>query len=336
LLAKLKIHPVLKYVLRVAIVAAMFLWLSRHVNWIELRNAFVIVRVKYLLVIMFVLIPTALVLRSRRWRALLPGGEHRDLGSFVRAYLVGTLANSLLFGKFGDLVKARVLCDSELDYGRSLGVVVVDRILEGAGLLLVFSFVLLGARLPGWAYKLAFVAGIISVATLILMRLLFSYRDLFSRVVERLLRPFPAFLADPVQRVARQIVEGQAALADYRRIFVATRYTLVVWLCEIVSVVLFLKAFSITGSLFVVATVLLVALNFGMLVPITPGSIGVYQLLCVLVLSFWGVDRDVAFAFGVVMQTVLFVPLYLAGVVCLLSKRESTVPNPSTLQRVSE
>jgi hypothetical protein len=63
--------------------------------------------------------------------------------------------------------------------------------------------------------------------------------------------------------------------------------------------------------------VLVVVLNFGMLVPTSPGLVGIYQLLCVFALSLWGVDRQLALSLSIVMQTVLFVPLYLAGVVWL-------------------
>jgi hypothetical protein len=73
----------------------------------------------------------------------------------------------------------------------------------------------------------------------------------------------------------------------------------------------------------VAAIVLVVVLNFGMLVPTSPGSVGVYQWLCVFALSLWGVGRQLALALGIVMQTVLFVPLYLAGLVWLVGATRS-------------
>ena len=66
------------------------------------------------------------------------------------------------------------------------------------------------------------------------------------------------------------------------------------------------------------AIVLVVVLNFGMLVPTSPGAVGIYQLLCVFALSLWRVDRQLALALGIVMQTILFLPLYLAGLVWLV------------------
>ena len=92
-------------------------------------------------------------------------------------------------------------------------------------------------------------------------------------------------------------------------------YAFAVWTVEIAAVMIFLAALAVPAPRFAAATLLLTVLNFGMLVPISPGSVGVYQLLCAFALSLWGVDRELGLTLGIVMQTVLFVPLYLAGLV---------------------
>jgi uncharacterized membrane protein YbhN (UPF0104 family) len=95
----------------------------------------------------------------------------------------------------------------------------------------------------------------------------------------------------------------------------ALLYAFAVWGVEIGTVVLLFKTLSIPVPWLVAAIVLLVVLSFGMLVPISPGSVGVYQLLCAFTLSLWRVDRRLGLTLGIVMQTVLFVPLYLVGLV---------------------
>ncbi len=306
--------PLARVLLSIAV-----LWLiAAQVNISEVRQAFVRLRPGYLVPVVLVLSPLSVLLRALRWRCLLPGGDRVPLLSYVRAYVIGMLANSLLLGKFGDLVKARLICGSQVDYARSLAVVVVDRLLEGLALLVVFTAVLFTSDLPGWTYRLAWLAGITSLAGLVGLRSLFEHRDTLLGATRRAVGRLPASLGSWLLTTVQRLLVGCGALANNRRVVLTMLYGLSVWGVEIAAVTAFLAAFSIPTPWFVSATVLLVVLNFGMLVPISPGSIGVYQLLCVFALSVWGVDRELAFAFGIVMQTVLFLPLYLVGLVWML------------------
>ncbi|MGH9451924.1 MAG: lysylphosphatidylglycerol synthase domain-containing protein, partial [Terriglobia bacterium] len=80
----------------------MVLWLiATRISFTEILHAFTQVKVVYLVPVVGVLLPATVILRSVRWRWLLPAGGHLPLTSFIGAYLVGNLANSLLLGKFG-------------------------------------------------------------------------------------------------------------------------------------------------------------------------------------------------------------------------------------------
>jgi len=292
-----------------------------HLNPADFAHTLARIKLAYIACIVLAASPLAVMLRALRWRFLVAAGNHRPLRAYVGAYLVGVLANAILLGRFGDLVKARFISKpgvgGDVTYGRSLSVVVIDRLLEGLALLVVFAAVLATASLPPWASRLAWVAGGLSLAALIALRLLFGHRAGFLHLTERALARVPASIRERLLAAVESLLAGCEALASYRRVMVALVYAFAVWGVEIATVAILLRAFSVPAPWFHAAIVLVVVLNFGMLVPTSPGSVGVYQLLCVFALSLWGVDRQLALAFGVVMQTVLFVPLYLAGMVWL-------------------
>jgi len=308
-----------KWLVRLVFMAGAAWLIATQVRPAELARALGQVKVGYLLAIVFVLSPLAVVLRSLRWRYLLAEGKHILLLSFVGAYVIGVLSNSLLFGKFGDLVKAKLICRSEINYERSLVVVVVDRLLEGIALLLVFFLISLNFSLPSWTYRLSWTAGLITLAALILLRGLFHHRERFLEKAGVVLSLFPLKLRDRLSRVLRRLVTGCEVLTDHRRLLVALLYSLSVWAVEVGVVMMFLMAFSIPAPRLLSAIVILVFLNFGTLVPISPGSIGVYQLLCAFAVSLWGVDRQLGLALGIAMQAVLFIPLYAAGLIWVLA-----------------
>lgn len=302
-------------------------WLiATRVHPSEVIQAFARIKYGYLLGLVLVLSPLAVLLRSLRWRYLLSEGNRVPLTSFVGAYLIGVLANSLLLGKFGDFVKAKVI--SQIEYERSLAIVIIDRLLEGIALLLVFSLVLFNLSLPAWAYRLAWIAGLGSAGALIGLRILSHHREQFLGKAESALQFLPRYAGARLLEVTHRLLVGCEVLADYRRILMAVLYGLIVWAIEIGTVMIFLTAFSVPAPRLVSATVLLVVLNFGTLVPVSPGSLGVYQMLCVFGLSFWGVDPQLSLAAGIAMQAMLFIPLYVAGLVWMLVLTRNREKNP--------
>ncbi len=287
--------------------------IATHLHARDLERAFARLGPAKLAVIVLVLSPLAVLLRARRWRCLLPEGDRVPVLAYCGAYVVGVLAKAVLLGRFGDLVKARVICRPGVDYARSLAVVVIDRLLEGLALLVVFAAVLVYSPLPKWASRLGWVAAVATVAVLLGLRAALHYRSAFLRATERI--PLPAALRTRIVAATGRLLAGCEALAGYRRVAVAMLYAFAVWAVELATVMIFLAALAVPAPRFVAATVLLTVLNFGMLVPISPGSVGVYQLLCAFALSLWGVSHELGLMLGIVMQTVLFVPLYLAGLV---------------------
>jgi uncharacterized protein (TIRG00374 family) len=290
-----------KRIARLLVFGGVVVLIATQLKTRDLGHAFAHLGAGYLVAVVLVLSPLAVLLRALRWRCLLPLGDRVPLRSYVGAYLVGMLANSILLGRFGELVKARFICRPGLDYGRSLSVVLIDRLLEGLALLMVFAVVLLNTTLPIWASRLAWVAGFASLAALVLLRTLFAFRAGFLQVTERGLAHLPAPVRSRVLRAAERLLAGCEALASYRRVMMALLYAFAVWGVEIGTVVLLFKGLSIRAPWLVAAIVLLVVLSFGMLVPISPGSVGVYQLLCALSLSLWGVDRQLGLTLGIVM-----------------------------------
>jgi len=307
----------LKGLARLLVLIAAVTLIATHLHPADLARSLARIKIGYVAVIVLALSPLAVLLRALRWRSLVPAPDRVPVPAYAGAYLVGVLANSILLGRLGDLVKARFICRPGIDYGRSLSVVIIDRLLEGVALLAVFAAVLLNAPLPAWASRLAWVAGLASLGTLIALRTLFQYRAGFLRMAEGGLAHLPAAIRGRSLSLFERLLGGCEALTNYRCVMVALIYSLAVWGVEIATVALLLRALSVPAPRLLAAIVLIVVLNFGMLVPTSPGAVGVYQLLCVSALSLWGVDRQLALALGIVMQTVLFVPLCVAGLVCL-------------------
>jgi hypothetical protein len=82
---------------------------------------------------------------------------------------------------------------------------------------------------------------------------------------------------------------------------------------------------------FVAALFLLAVLEVGVAVPSAPGKLGVFHYLCVLALGVFGVQRQEAIAYAVLLHVVVFVPPSLLGALFLWweSLRGQNVHAPS-------
>jgi hypothetical protein len=62
---------------------------------------------------------------------------------------------------------------------------------------------------------------------------------------------------------------------------------------------------------------LLVVLQIGVRVPSSPGSIGVFHYLSVVTLGLFGVEKELALSYGMLLHLVTYLPPSLLGVVYL-------------------
>ncbi len=300
------------------------LWfLCTRFSWIEVWRTILALNVSYVVPVVILLTPLSVVLRSYRWRALMPQGSLIPLRNYIRAYLIGVLANAILVGKLGDIVKARVLCRGNVRMGHSLGSAILDRLIEGALLLIIVAFALATTPgLPPWTMRLAVTSGVLTLLALAVVYASVCQRFRVTALIDRVLSHAPGFVRRTFDGQAARLLDGLSGITQHRRVAVAFGWNCLVWTVEVLAVVAFLKAFAIHVPLLLAALIVLLALNFGTLLPVAPGNIGLYQLLCVVALSIWGVRREVAVSFGVVMQAVLFLPVYVAGAICIFVWRD--------------
>jgi uncharacterized membrane protein YbhN (UPF0104 family) len=69
------------------------------------------------------------------------------------------------------------------------------------------------------------------------------------------------------------------------------------------------------------AVVLLIALQVGNAIVSVPGNLGVFQYVTVLTLGAYSIDRDLAFAYSVILYLVSLLPKVVVGAVLMTFTR---------------
>lgn len=273
----------------------------------------------HLVALALLTVAATVVAKALRWRLLYyPAHRNLRLTSLLSAILIGQTMNFLLPIRVGELARAYLVGEAErLSKLLALGTIMVEKLLDGLMLLLIVGLLFLLMPVPDWLRIAGVTMGLTLGGLLATILLLTGQRERILGAVGRLgeLTPFLERL-DLRQRLAA-LADGLSSLRDG-----TVNVRLLAWsLCisflaastnYLTLVALRIEVPLLTASLFVLAV-----LHLGLAVPSSPARIGVFQFLCLLSLSFLGVEGPLALAYGFVLYAIVVLPVILAGILCL-------------------
>lgn len=299
-----------RLLLGLGLAALVLVWLASRLDrdavWSALRD----VRWE-LLLLAAVVQALGLRLKAERWIAAIAAGRgDRPHRRAFAATVIGNAGNLLFPARLGDVARALVLRrHNDVSASQALiagwSVQIFDLVTLAVLVLLSGS-----ALLSTGAVAAAAVAGAGLLAILALVQ----------RHPQRALRLEAAVLRGPRAAGLRERLErsreGLRFLGHGRSLAMALGLTLAIWLCDVASTVAALRAFGIPAGL-AAAALLVAAAGVSFALPLTPGNVGVFQAVCVLVLVPFGVARERAFAFGLGAQAFSLALSVLWGLILL-------------------
>jgi glycosyltransferase 2 family protein len=296
--------PWLRMMLGIVLSLLFFLVALREVSFPDVAAALAGARASYLcLAIVSVLLN--LLAKTMRWRVLIgASGQEIAFSRLLSSLLVGQVLNALVPARAGDLSRAYAV--GGLGPGRTyvLGTVVLEKAIDMIAYAVLFVLLLLLMPLPAWldaSLPLVIVAALVAVA---LLGGAVLAGDVFVRRVGQHL---PARLA---HSLVPRLQAGLASLQSVRSqgsLFEVLAWTLLAWSTAVLNNLLVLLSLNLHLPL-AAALLLLIVLQAGITLPSTPGSLGVFEYLCIICLALYGVDRSTAFSYGVLLHGVVMLP----------------------------
>ncbi len=250
-----------------------------------------------------------------RWRILLtPVGQVPFLRS-VQAVYIGLFFNEVLPLRPGEVIRCYLLSFwSRIPLSLSLASAGIERILDGVWLIIAFLIALKTTQLDRVAVlPESLVEGARILAALILVGV-----ALLALIVFRRHHVRTAIKGHRWQATLDHLVDGLHAMGNSHTALAATGASLLYLVLQVVPVWALLEGYGVEQSGPWVAAAVLIILRIGTVVPNAPGNVGSYNLVCVLALGLFGVDKTTAAGVSVVMWTALTVPLLAGGLVAVL------------------
>lgn len=315
--------PNLKNLSRVALLVGgtglgivLLVLLLRSVDRDQLGNDFSDVDVRFLVV---AVVPFAInmALKVPRW-GLLYGRERPSWDTLFGGMNVGYAVNSLLPLRLGEIVRAYWVRDrSGIGMVQTLSTIALERVIDGVTLIVLLVLLAPTVAFPQKILGPAILVGVAFTLALALMIVLAygSTRD--HHPLSRLIVRLEEGRWSVIGGIIRQTVTGLQALGSRRAIVLLALYTFLIWASNSILLWLVLRAFHIEVPL--TAGILMTAvLNLGMVVPSSPGYVGVYDYLFVLMLDLYGIAKTPALAAGLAMHVIAFVPVTIIGIIYIV------------------
>ena len=255
-------------------------------------------------------------LRALRWRILLNAEAHFSVGTVFWANSAGYLGNNFLPARAGEVIRSLLISSrSTLSKTYVLTTALGERLMDAIALVLWSSLALMGVTpKPQWMAGVSGTMAVIAGAGAVAIMVLPHTGGLLETVLRRM--PLPVRLRSILLRLAEQILQGLRAFHSWRRFAGFVGLTVIVWMSDSLCAITAARALGITLS-FRVAVLLLAALGLSSALPSTPGYVGIYQFVAESVLTPFGISRDAALAFILVLQALGYAVVLVFGLTAL-------------------
>jgi uncharacterized membrane protein YbhN (UPF0104 family) len=282
-------------------------WTFHDVAWPLLWAALTTARAEWIAAAA-VLNLLAVGFQAARWLALIrPLSPMATLRSAFKAMTVGFASSLVLPARAGELARMHFLSRSTgLPRASVLSSIVLDHLVDAAGLLLLVALLPLIVEVPLWVRPGAFGALALFAAGAMLV---------FA------VRPRPEVGAPPASLVVgtwtgllASARRGLTATARPRALALSFAAALASWVVESNVTAVSLKAVGLPLS-YSTALLVLLAVNLAIAFPLAPpGNIGTVEVGATLALVGLGVPKEQALAFGIVYHVLQVAPIGALGI----------------------
>jgi uncharacterized membrane protein YbhN (UPF0104 family) len=267
-------------------------------NWSSVQNAFTLVRWEWVIAAIGINLLSVLF-RAYAWDTVIKQSIEEPRPGFrlvFSAFSVGLFANAVLPGRVGELARVAVL--RRRIPGRRgatatlVGSVFAHRMFDLFPAVTLVIWVLITAKIPGWA--LTSIGIVLAIGITLFITALLLARRARRDALEGL---------GPLRTLLLRARLGLVVMRSPKAAATAATFQFGGWTCQLFAVWATMRAFHIYES-FSAAGLVLVLINVATIFPLWPGNFGLVQIAIALPLVNYGVQYAKGVAFGVGLQAI--------------------------------
>lgn len=274
----------------------------------------IVARLRYGFLIWAMLVVVGvLFIRSVRWRILVNPMKAVGGMRMFSIYSLGQLGNLLFPAGTGTALRVLILHKSEgVSKTGGASTVMLETLLDGLSLLVFLAGASAVLVLPDWLQRGQIYGAVVITLIFAILVASVALRERLGRKVEKMRAHLSERWHSRLYHLWTHFQEGVSAMRSLRHLSLALVASFASWLGQLAVISLLLYAFGLAlpaGA----ALVLMVMNTLLLVIPVTPGNVGTYQVATVVGLSLFGVEKTDAVSYGIVLQATTYVPIACVG-----------------------
>jgi uncharacterized protein (TIRG00374 family) len=255
--------------------------------------------------------------RALRWQVLFRRRRRPPFRLVLNALLISYLFNTILPARPGELARIQVLGKrANISRAEVLTTVVLERFYD---LFVLITLLALAAPfLPpvDWLAAALALGAVLGAGLVAAALLVWRFGRRGARLLLQPLRLLPRISEERVDALAGSVVEGLAGVRGAKAASEALALTFLSWLFLGLSGWLLLRGVGIEEG-FAAAALVLVATNLVLVLPSSPAGVGAFEGAAVVALAAYGVGREEALSFALILHALNALPSIVAGYIAL-------------------
>ncbi|MFH2056671.1 MAG: lysylphosphatidylglycerol synthase transmembrane domain-containing protein [bacterium] len=252
--------------------------------------------------------------KAMRWGEIMKGAKVIRPMRILALFHLGQMINlslPVLTGQAGRVVM--VAKQEGLSKTFCLTTVVMEVLFDGLSLIVLIYLSSFIFSFPDWVRQAEIYAALgVSALILLLVLILRNQRALAYFGKTKIRRRFPKFYCK-LQQIAKSVTDGLHTLRSMKQILKVSAYSVLVWICHVGVACTLIMAFKLDVPVWAGVVVIIVN-SILLLVPISPGNIGSFQLAVFGALAMFSVSKSEAVAFSLVLHLMDLAPVFLVGI----------------------
>lgn len=306
--------------------------LVRLIDWTTTEQALETANLKYIAFAVTCLV-LSLIAKTVRWRLLLPKNSSVTTPRLYRILHISFLLNNVLPARLGDVARvAMTTRQPGVRFGHVLSSMLTERVTDSvtliAGFVLVSPFLPIPDEYRVWLHWAWFVLGGLFGLAVVGTLLRHPLARLGSQL--RLARFIPG--GERMRDEASSFREGFRQLFSREHVVRIWGWSWMAWVGAFAINYMLMRALDIDAPI-TVAVLLTCTTNLAMLIPSSPGYLGVFHAAATLSLLPFDVGPSRALSFAILAHLVNVVPVSLIGAAFLVAGHESVGIDPRSWRR---
>lgn len=309
---KNRLKGIIKFLLTVLVSGVCLYFAARKIEFARIKEDLKALNPCFFLLTALISFIT-ITLRSWRWHLVLSREREFPFSTSFWATTIGYLGNNILPARAGEVIRSVVLgLGADIRKSLVLATALTERILD-AGILLIIAFCMLPLvpQMPdsvrkSWLFLLPLIGGALVLA--FVAPLMQKFWLGFAGKL-----PVGANLRGKIQELLQGLMDGVRVFYNVRLMLMFLIVSVGVWLIDGMAMLFLTRALGSEISL-PQATIFIAALGFASSLPSTPGYVGVYQAVAVMLLPLFGISENRAFLMVSCFQLILLMVTAAMGI----------------------